>query len=100
MNVKIFKIGPKLMFLRYFFYGTTLMSLINAHARLFFLGTLCHPARPYFEPARLSTFLPARLLKPAPFWILLLAVSKKEVKVHKLLSKCCSTPGVATQDKF
>ena len=78
----------------------TLMSLINAHARLFFLGTLCHPARPYFEPARLSTFLPARLLKPAPFWILLLAVSKKEVKVHKLLSKCCSTPGVATQDKF
>ena len=76
------------------------MSLINAHARLFFLGTLCHPARPYFELARLSTFLPARLIKPAPFWIFLLLVSKKEVKVQKMLLKYCSTPGVATQDEF
>ena len=76
------------------------MSLINAHARLFFLGTLCHPARPYFEPARLSTFLPTRLLKPAPFWIFLLVISKKEAKVQKLLSKCYSTQEVATQDEF
>ena len=74
------------------------MSLINVHARLFFLGTLCNPARPYFEPARLSTFLPARLLKPAPFWILLLVVSKKEVKSAKIAlqmlqhPRCCN-PG-------
>jgi len=73
------------------------MSLINAHARLFFLGNLCHPARPYFEPARLSTFLPARLLKPA-FWILLLVVSKKEVKSAEIAIKMlhhprCCNPG-------
>ena len=27
----------------------TLMSLISTHARLFFLGSLCHPARTYFS---------------------------------------------------
>ena len=68
------------------------MSLINAHARLFFLGTLCHPARPYFEPARLSNFLPARLLKPAPFWILLLVVSKKKVKSAEIAIKMLQHP--------
>ena len=50
------------------------MSLKNVPARLFFFGTFCHP--PLFEPACLlvlkETILPARLLKPAPFWILLL----------------------------
>ena len=74
------------------------MSLINSHVRLFFLGTLCHPARPYFEPARLSTFLPARLLKPASFWILLFVVSKKEVKSAEIAIKIlqhprCCNPG-------
>ena len=39
------------------------------------------PCTALFEPARLlilgETILPARLLKPAPFWILLLVFSKK-----------------------
>jgi len=56
---------------------------------------LYHPARPYFEPARLST---ARLLKPARFWILLLVVSKKEVKSAEIAIKMlqhprCCNPG-------
>ena len=39
------------------------------------------PCTALFEPARLLivevTILPARLLKPAPFWVLLLVFSKK-----------------------
>ena len=70
------------------------MSLINAHARLFFLGTLCHPARPYFEPARLSTFLPARLLKPAPFgFFYLYSVKSAEIATKLLQQPRCSNPG-------
>ena len=43
--------------------------------------TSMQPCTALFEPARLfileETILPARLLKPAPFWILLLVFSKK-----------------------
>ena len=44
-------------------------------------GNLLPPCTALFEPARLlilgETILPARLLKPAPLWILLLVLSKK-----------------------
>ena len=45
-----------------------------------------------------ETILPARLLKPAPFWILLLVLSKKKVKNAEIATKMlqqpsCSNPG-------
>ena len=54
----------------------------NKRACAFILfENLLPPCTALFEPARLlilgETILPARLLKPAPFWILVLVVSKK-----------------------
>ena len=45
-----------------------------------------------------ETIVPARLLKPAPFWILLLVLSKKKVKSAEIATKMlqqpsCSNPG-------
>jgi len=54
----------------------------NKRACAFILfGTFIQPCTALLEPARLLilevTFLPARLLKPAPFWILLYSFNKK-----------------------
>ena len=56
--------------------------VFNKRACAFILfETFMQPCTALFEPARLLivevTILPARLLKPAPFWILLLVFSKK-----------------------
>ena len=58
--------------------------------------TFKQPCTALFEPARLLivevTILPARLLKPAPFWILLLTVSRKKVKSAETAIKMLQHP--------
>ena len=61
---------------------STYSYVSNKRACAFILfETFMQPCTALFEPARLLivevTILPARLLKPAPFWILLLVFSKK-----------------------
>ena len=77
--------------------------VFNKRACAFILfETFMQPCTALFEPARLLivevTILPARLLKPAPFWILLLVLSKKKVKSAEIATKMlqqpsCSNPG-------
>ena len=54
-------------------------------------GNLLSPYMASLGPARLlilkETIVPARLSKPAPFWILLLVVSKKKVHYCKGFTK-------------
>ena len=56
------------------------------------------PFRALFEPARLlilkETIVPAGLLKPAPFWILLLVLSKKKVKSAEIATKMLQQPRI------
>ena len=56
------------------------------------------PCTALFEPAHLLivevTILPARLLKPAPFWILLLdSVRSAEIATKWLEQPRCNNPG-------
>ena len=64
----------------------------NKRACAFILfWNLMSPCTALFEPARLiiqkETILPARLLEHAPFWILLLVLSKKKVKSAEIATK-------------
>ena len=84
------------------------MLLINARVILFFwepsvtLHCLFEP--PCLQILKENT-VSACLIMPAPFWILLLEVSRKKVKsaeiaIKMLKQPTCRNPDVATQDKF
>jgi len=47
-----------------------------------------------------ETMLPARLLKPAPFWILLLILIEKKVKSAEIATKMLQQPRINFDKKF
>ena len=78
-------------------------NVCNKYTYTFILfGNFLSPCTALFEPACLlilkETIVPAGLLKPAPFWILLLVVSKNKVKSAEIAFKMLHYPWTTTRE--